>query len=59
MQIGYLLESSFIGSYALIPSRSLHFNLLTSDGVSEGEFAVVEEIELGGMKGKSVLQSFI
>jgi hypothetical protein len=27
--------------------------LLTSDGVSEGEFAAVEELELGGMKGKS------
>ena len=31
-------------------------NRLTSDGVSEGEFAVVEGIELGGMKGKSVLR---
>jgi hypothetical protein len=29
--------------------------LLASDGVSEGEFAIVEEIELGGMKGKSCL----
>lgn len=26
--------------------------MLTSDGVSEGEFAAVEEKELGGMKGK-------
>jgi hypothetical protein len=32
---------------------------LASDGVSEGEFAAVEEFELGGMKGKFVLQSFM
>jgi len=55
MKTSCLLQSSFIGSYALIPCRSPDFKYIDSDGVSEGEFAVVEELELGRMKGKSVI----
>jgi len=55
----YLPGFSFIGNNAQFYLKARILIPLASDGVSEGEFAAVEEFELGGMKGESVLQSFM